>query len=66
MPLFLSNNVINTTFYSLNMYTTFLIFKLVFKLSIFRSKNIKFHSQKKTDAARLGDLVCFALNTMGI
>ncbi len=36
------------------MYTTFLIFKLVFKLSIFRSKNKTFHSRKNIDAARLG------------
>ncbi len=63
MPLFLSNTFIDI-FYSLNMYTTFLIFKLVFKLSIFRSKNKTFHIRKKIDAARLGDLVCFALNTI--
>ncbi len=46
------------------MYTTFLIFKLVFKLCIFRSKNKTFHCRKKRDVAHLGDLVFFALNTM--
>ncbi len=66
MPLFSSNKVIYDIFYSLNIYATFLIFKLVFKIRSFRSKNVIFHIRKKTNAARLCDLVCFALNTMGL